>query len=338
MAGFESYCDPDRGQRYCPSGGATPGVFMSGHLRFCFAAVFLAGFSTQPASSNPFDVLFNSAPAEPAAATSPPAEATAATSAPAEDQCLPRPGKSAAGGHHWVYRYDGHRKCWFEADESAMVKKPVHHAAKRHVAASNENELAPPSRKAVVDARDELIISAQAKTPQPTPPAPEIKVTDAATVPIVEGAGLAGSAPVAAEPATARLMPDHPTPDRPAPHHVDMEALLAAAPTASDAVAASAPPVSPVAVRTPEAGDGWGGWTTTAGVILIVLGLVSLLGSSRILRERRPGRTISPSENEAGSHRERRPRGPSFAFARNMFNRPVADELLFKPPTARPAI
>ena len=44
-------------------GGASPGVSMSGHLRFCFAAfVLLAGLWVSPASSNPFADLFNVAP------------------------------------------------------------------------------------------------------------------------------------------------------------------------------------------------------------------------------------------------------------------------------------
>ncbi len=252
---------------------------------------------------------------------------------------MPQPGNSTANGHHWVYRYDGHRKCWFEADASATVKKPVHHAAKRHVAASNQNEPALRNRKAVVDAREELLTSAQTKTPEPTPPAPETKVADAVTLPVTADAGLEPPAPVVAAAETAQLMPDHPTLDRPAPNHVDVEALLTAAPTASDAVAASAPPVTPVTALSAEAGDHRDGWTaTSAGVALIVLGLVSLLCSSGIVVKSRASRTIFRPEDEVGGHRERRTPRPSFAFAPNTFNQPVADELLFKPRSARPAI
>ena len=243
---------------------------MSGHLRFCFAAfVLLAGLSTSPASSNPFADLFNAAPRE---ATAP---------ASAEGECLPRPGKSTADGQHWVYRLDGHRKCWFQAAEgTATVKKPVHHhAAKHRVAAPAENETARRKRKAVVDARAELLHSAPAETSQPTPPTSELKVADAASVLATGAAALVPPAPIA-NPATDQLTPDHAT-----PRQVDVETLLAAAPAASDAVAASVPPATPVAVPIADAGDEGRGWTATwLGVLLMALGLVSLLSSSRTLR------------------------------------------------------
>jgi len=154
---------------------------MSGHLRFCFAAFLLvAGLSTSPASSNPFAALFNAAPGQ---ATAP---------APAAEECLPHPGKSTADGQHWVYRYDGHRKCWFQtAEGTATVKKPVHHhATKQRAAAPEEKEAALRKRKAVVDVRAELLRSARAETAQPTPPAPEVKLVDAAPVPTTGAAAL----------------------------------------------------------------------------------------------------------------------------------------------------
>ena len=256
-----------------PGRGATPGVFMSGHLRFCFAAFLLfAGLSTSPAFSNPFAAFDQAAPAS--------AEATAQV--PAEEKCLPQPGKSTPGGQHWVYRFDGHRKCWFKAARGiATAKKPVHHhAAKQHVAAPEENEAALRKRKAVVDRRAELLRSAPAETPQPTPPAPKLKVVDAAPVPATGAAALVPPAPVVAKPATDQLTPDHPT-----PRQVDVETLLAAVPAASDAVTASVPPATPVAVPIAEAGDDGRGWTATwLGVLLVALGLVSLLSSSRTLR------------------------------------------------------
>jgi len=49
--------------------------------------------------------LFNAAPGQ---ATAP---------APVAEECLPQPGKSTADGQHWVYRFDGRRKCWFQAAE-----------------------------------------------------------------------------------------------------------------------------------------------------------------------------------------------------------------------------
>jgi len=62
------------------------------------------------------------------------------------------------------------------------------------------------------------------------------------------------------------------------PPQADVEAFPAAAPAASDAVAASAPPATPVTVPIAETGDGGQGWTATwLGVLLMAMGLVSLL-------------------------------------------------------------
>jgi hypothetical protein len=234
---------------------------MSGHLRFCIAAfVLLAGLPISPASSNPFADFFNVAPRQ---ATPP---------APAEEECLSRPGKSTAEGQRWVYRFDGHRKCWFQAAEESAVKKQVRYrAAKPRVAAPEENEAAQRKRKAVVDARAELQRSAPAETSKPMRPAPELKVADAAS----------------ATGAAAFLLPtpiENLAPAR--PRQVDVEALLGAAPAASDAVAASVPPAAPVAFPIAKAADDGRGWTATwLGVLLMALGLVSVLGSSRTLRE-----------------------------------------------------
>jgi hypothetical protein len=245
--------------------GRNTGVFMSGHLRFCFAAfLLLADLSTSPASSNPFAAFLGQAA---------PVEATAPASA--EKECLSQPGKSAAEGQHWVYRFDGHRKCWFQAAEGTpMAKKSVHHHA------AKENEATPRKRKAVVDARAELLRSAPAETPQPAPPAPGLKVVDATPVRAAGAAALVPPAPDIAKPATDQLTPENPT-----PRQVDVETLLAAAPAASDAVAASVPPATPVAVPIAEAGDDGPGWTATwLGVLLMALGFVFLLGASRTLR------------------------------------------------------
>lgn len=244
---------------------------MSGHLRFCFSAcLLLVGLSTSPASSNPFTDLFNASPGQ---ATAP---------APAAEECLPQPGKSTAEGQHWVYRFDGRRKCWFQAAEgAATLKRPIHHhAAKRRVAGPEESETALRKRKAIVDARAELLRSAPAETPQPTPPAPKLKVADAAPVPTTGAGALVPPAPVVANPATDQLAPDQSM-----PRQVDVETLLAAAPAASDAVAASMPPATPVVVPIAEAGDDGRGWTATwLGVLLMALGLVSLVSSSRTVR------------------------------------------------------
>jgi hypothetical protein len=238
---------------------------MSGHLRFCFAAVvLLAALPTSPASSNPFADFFNAAPPK---ATAP---------AAAEEACLPRPGKSTTAGQRWVYRLEGHRKCWFQAAEGiSTVKKQVRHsAAKPGVAVPEENEAAPRKRKADVDARAELLRSAPVETSQPIRLAPEFKVVDAASV---LATGTAAFVPPAA---VEKLTPDHLT-----PRQVDVETRPAAAPAPSDAVAASVPR-APVAFPVAEAADDGQGWMATLlGVLLMALGLVSILGSSPTLRE-----------------------------------------------------
>ena len=132
--------------------------------------------------------------------------------------------------------------------------------------------------KAAVDARAELQRSAPAERSQPTSPASELKVVDAAPVLAPGAAALVPPAPV------ANLAADQLTPDQPTPRQVDVEMLLAAAPTAGDVVAASVPPAAP---GLPIAGtdDDEQGWTATwIGALLMALGLVSVLSSSRILR------------------------------------------------------
>jgi hypothetical protein len=227
--------------------------FMSGHLRFCFAAFgLLASLSTSPASSKPFADSFNVAP-QPSAAP-----------ASAERECLPRPGKSTPDRQHWVYRSDGHRKCWFLiARGIATVKKGVH----QHPAKDRE-----------ADARAEWLRSEPAEASRPTPPESELKVVDAASVIATGPAALAPSAS-AVNRATGQLTPDPYTPSQ-----VDVETLLAAAPAADDAVAASVAS-APVA----EAGDDWRGWTANwLGMLLMALGVLSVLSSNRFLRRAVP--------------------------------------------------
>ena len=242
---------------------------MSGHLRFCFATfALLAGLSASPASSNPFADLFNVTPRQ---ATAP---------APEEEECLPRPGKSTTAGQRWVYRLEGHRKCWFQTAEEIAVKKQVRYrAAKSRVAAPEESEASPSKRKAVMDARSELMRSAPAEAPQPIRPVPEFKVADAASVAATGAAAFVPSAPI------ENLKTDRLTPDR-TPRQVDVEELLAAAPAPSDAVAASVPSAAPVNFLVAEAANDGPDWMATwLGVLLMALGLVSVLGSSRTLRE-----------------------------------------------------
>ena len=167
------------------SGGKTPWVFMSGHWRSCFAAFLLAGLSTSPASSNPFADLFSTTPKE----------ATAPT--PAQEGCLPQPGKLTADGQRWVYRSEGHRKCWFQTAKGVVgaVKKPMdHHAVKQRVTVRERREAEFHKRKVDADARAEVLRSAPAEMSQPTPSAPELKVADAAPIAAV---GTSAPAPFA---------------------------------------------------------------------------------------------------------------------------------------------
>jgi hypothetical protein len=251
---------------------------MSGHMRFGFAAFLaVAGFST-PAASNALTDLFSPSPAPEAASPAP---------APAQDDCLPRPGEQTAAGQHWVYRYDGHRKCWFQAaEDSAVAKKPARRRAARHsVAAPDQDEPAPRRPKAVEDARAELVKSAPAEAPQPAPPAPEPtpsepKLTIVHTIP-VRVADAAAQVPPAPVRASSRA--DQLTPDQPAPRHVDVEKLLAEAPAASEAVA-SAAPATPIAARAAKTAGSEGWIASWLGVLLIALGGAALLSSSRTLR------------------------------------------------------
>lgn len=191
-----------------------------------------------------------------------------------------RPGKSTMAGQRWAYRLEGHRKCWFQTAEETAVKKQVRHRAAKHrvakhrVAAAEESEAPPTKRKAVVDARAELMRSTPAEAPQPMRPLPEFKVADAAAS---AAAAIVPSAPI------ENLKVDRLRPDR-TPRQVDVETLLAAAP--GDAVAASVPPAPPVNFLIAEAAhDGWDWMATWLGVLLMALGLVSVLGSSRTIRE-----------------------------------------------------
>jgi len=240
---------------------------MSGHWRLCVAAfLVVAGLSISPALSNPLTDLFNPAPPETPAP------------APAREECLLQPGGSTAPGQHWVYHRDGHRKCWFQAEASVAVKKPVqHHAARRPVVAPEENEVAP-RKKTVADARAELLSDAPADARQPTPPAPE--VVDTASVPADGAATLVATAPLFAETTIDRPTINQPRPERATRRPVDVEMRLAAAAPTTDTVASSAPPATPPAPSVPDAdGNRWESMAPLAGTVLITLGLVFLVGS-----------------------------------------------------------
>ncbi|UEM10347.1 hypothetical protein J4G43_037670 [Bradyrhizobium barranii subsp. barranii] len=182
---------------------------------------------------------------------------------------MTRPGKSTADGQHWVYRVEGQRRCWFQiAEGTERAKKLVQQRATKHrVAAAEENQTAARKRKTVVDARAELPRSAPADTSRPSP-----SVVDASPVLATGIATRASPAPFSKR--------DRLTADEITPRQVDVEALLAAAPAASDVVAASA---APLAFSAAEAGDDGRVWTWL-GMLLMALGLVSVLSASLTIR------------------------------------------------------
>lgn len=226
---------------------------MSGHLRRCFASlVLLGGLAATPALSNPFTDLFNPAPGEPAA------------SASAQPECLAQPGNPPGAGQRWVYRRDGHRKCWFLAEGIAAVRKPVHGHVANRAPRSNANQVAQ-SRSPVSDARAELLISATAGEAQP--PAREVRVADAASAFDAGTPALMTAAPATDRP-TGPLTPEHSVPPQ-----LDVETLARA----------DSPPAMPTRdEQVPD--DAWSRTATWLGVLLMMLGGFSLLSSSRTLR------------------------------------------------------
>ena len=239
---------------------------MSSHLRSGIAGFFLvAGFST-PAFSNAFTDLFS--------ANAAPAQSTAAA-APAKEECLPQPGKSSAAGQHWVYRFDGQRKCWFQAaEETAPARKSFRHrVATRSVTAPEKDTSAPRKQEDVEDAHAEMLSAAPEQTPQP---APMPKVTMVRTVPVRVGdaAAMVPPAPDLDKPGADQITPDQ-------PRRPDVETLLAEAPAASSEVASA--PGTPIAAPGANTGGGEHGTPSWLGVLMIVLGGTALLASSPTL-------------------------------------------------------
>ncbi|WBL78111.1 hypothetical protein I3J27_35065 [Bradyrhizobium xenonodulans] len=237
---------------------------MSGYLRMCFVSLVLVEtLSTGPASSNPLANIFNTAAPQPTV-TSPP-----------QAECLGRPGNSTPDSQHWVYRMDGHHKCWFLTEGMAKVKKTVRpRAAKDNTASLDENGTTRPRQSGVVDARAELLRSAPAEPSQP--PYPEVKVADA-TSDLDTGTTPMSAAPIAGH----DRWPTHSVPSQ-----VDVEQPLAAAP-ANDVVTSSEPPTIPIGVLvlTAEARNEARSRTAAwLGVLLMMLGMIFILSSSRSLR------------------------------------------------------
>lgn len=311
--------------------GATRGDSVSSHLRSGFAVFFLvAGLST-PAASNALTDLFspNAAP-EPAAT---------AAAAPAKEECLSQPGRSTAAGQHWVYRYDGQRKCWFQAaEDTALAKRqPRHRVAPQSVAAPEQEKSAPPQQKGVEDARAELVNSAPADTPQPAPPEPTVRMVRTVPVRLADAAAQVPPAPDLNTPAPNKpnadpLMPDQPTSDQSAPRQLDAISLLSHAPAAGEEVASmplTTPIAAPVANR-----DGGKDWMPSwLGALLIALGGAALLSSSPTLRRalwplRSPGASTELPVAARSSRNEP-------AFAQRASASPASGEPIFSSATRR---
>jgi hypothetical protein len=235
---------------------------MSGHWRLCGTACLLfAGLSTWPASSNPLTDLLNPAPKE-AAAPAPVA---------VRDECVSQPGRSTAPGRHWVYHLNGHRRCWYQANEATFsAKKQIRHHFARRRAVVHEEDEAELRQETVLDARAQMLSAAATGAPQSAASAPE--VVDTASVRAREAATAVPAAPVAAQPTIDSLAPNRAT-----PRSVDVEMLLAAS-TDSDMAASSVPPAT-AEVPSAASADTWELTAARAGTVLITLGFVLLAGA-----------------------------------------------------------
>lgn len=254
--------------------GRNTGVSMSGHWRFRVAAFLLlaAGLATSSAQSNPLEDLLNPAPKEAPAPAAP---------APVKEACLSQPGGSSAPGRHWFYRLDGHRKCWYQGAETrASANRQAHRHAVRQTASSADEDEPAPRKKTVADARAQMLAAAPADAAQPAPPAPAMTASasaDQAPTRVV-------TSPVVVEPPIHQV-----TPERAAPRSVDVEMLLADSSLAKDTDPSSAPAAASAAPSVAETGDGrWETMATHAGMALITLGFVFLIGSLLVSRFREP--------------------------------------------------
>jgi hypothetical protein len=212
---------------------------------------------------------------------------------------LLKPGKSTAPGQHWFYHRNGHRKCWYQAEEgSASARKPVQRqAARQRAAAPEENESEPRKAEAVEDARAGILSAAPAASLQSTPSEPAPKIVQTVPVPMTGDTALASPAPVVAMPGADQLTPDQLTPDQSTPRPLDVEVPVANAPAASSAVA-SVPPATPVGVPAAETGDGEGWSPSWPGLLLMVLGFALLLSARPLVRRALRPRALSRPKTE----------------------------------------
>ncbi|MDH2356333.1 hypothetical protein QCM80_37605 [Bradyrhizobium sp. SSUT112] len=152
------------------------------------------------------------------------------------------------------------------------MRKPVPGRVANRAASSDENEASRQARSPVIDARAELLGSSPAERAPPTPPGREVKVADAASVSDGDTQAVMPAAPVTALP-SGQLTPEHFVPPQ-----VNVEKLASAA-------RAESPPAMPMGARNEAVRDEARTWTVTwLGVLLMTLGGISILSSSRTLR------------------------------------------------------
>lgn len=171
---------------------------------------------------------------------------------------------------------DGHHKCWFLTEGVAKPKKTVRRrVGQERTANVGDKGTARLGQSGAADARAEMLRSTPAEQPQA--PFPEVKIAEAASDLGMNGA-LVSAAPIAEH-------SRQPTPMHPVLSQVDVEQLLGAAPTVNDAMTSPAPPAVPIGTRLAEIRDEGPSRTATwLGVLLMMLGMFSLLSSSRSLR------------------------------------------------------
>lgn len=125
---------------------------MSGYLRFCVANFVLVGVLRRHLRFPIRSLKFNLLLASPLRALRPRRNAW--------------PDSSLGAGQRWMYRRDGHGRCWFLAEGVATVRKPSR-VANRSVRPS-ENETIRQKPSPVTDAHAELLSSATAGEAQPS--------------------------------------------------------------------------------------------------------------------------------------------------------------------------
>lgn len=238
---------------------------MFAHLRCFFPALLtLTAVSLSPAYSNPItDRTDPKAASEQAAAT-----------AASPETCLSRPGKSNIAGQRWVYHREGNRKCWFQSTEQQQLKKRVRYrSAKTSVAASTESGSMLPKPQRVEDARAELL-PLRPETPQALPSASGLDFVAAAPVPSADRASLL----------TGEL--DRLALDNGAGRRIDANSSLTLAPSqrvaSHTAMVAATPPVDSTSEALDDKPDLRATWIA---VLLMTLGLGSILGSNRAVRD-----------------------------------------------------